>query len=87
MKKKYSITLEDNDVIFRTMTAKEKILEMIPKNKTTTATLVTKVLKLHSRRSLGYLRELEKGGYFSSEMGNININGKISRVVIFKRIK
>ena len=32
MKKKYSIVLEDSDVIFKTMTAKEKILDMVPKN-------------------------------------------------------
>ena len=86
MKKKYSIVLEDSDVIFKTMTAKEKILDMVPKNKSTTAALVTTGLGLHKRRALAYLTQLEKAGYFKSKMETLNINDKICITRVFKRL-
>jgi len=86
MKKKYSIVLEENDVIYKTMTAKERILDMVPKNKSTTATLVTTGLGLHKRRALDYLSQLEKAGHFKSNMETVSVNGKICIARVFKRL-
>ena len=44
MKTKYTITLEDNPDYLIHKTYKQKILEAVPKNKTTTAALVSKSL-------------------------------------------
>ena len=47
MKKKYTITIEDDDEVFVTKTIKELILENIPKGKTTISSKVASLSLIH----------------------------------------
>ena len=62
MKKRYTITLEDDDEVFRTKTVKELILENIPKGKTTISSKVAKNFNIGRRKALENLTNIEKLG-------------------------
>ena len=87
MKAKYVLTLEGNEDFLQVKTAKEQILDSVPKGKTTTAQIIGTGLKIHHRRALKYLAELEDEGGFSSVFGCIKFkSGVRCRVRIFKRL-
>jgi len=88
LRSKFVITLEGNEDYLIVKPAKQLILEMIPKGKTTTATLVAKAVNIHTRRALHYLKELEEAGHLTSELGVIQKNDSGNRVPtrIFKRL-
>lgn len=87
MKKKYTITLEDDDEVFRTKTVKELILENIPKGKTTISSKVAKNFNIGRRKALEYLTEMESKGFLKSERGVVKYkSGAKARARIFKRI-
>lgn len=87
MKAKYTLTLEGNEEFLHVKTKKEEICEVIPTGKTTTARIVGTGLNMDIRRALKYLTELEKEGYFTSELATIqNKNNIRNRARIFKRI-
>ena len=88
MKTKYTITLEDNPDYLIHKTYKQKILEAVPKNKTTPAALVSKSLGFSQRRALAYLSFFEEQGWFESEMKTIkhHKSGAYSRTRVFKRL-
>ena len=84
---RYLITLEGNEDYLIVRPAKELILEMLPKGKTTTATLVGKAVDIHTRRALHYLKELEALGHLESRIGVIQSkSGNRVPTRIFKRL-
>ena len=87
MKKRYTITLEDDDEVFRTKTVKELILENIPKGKTTISSKVASNFNIGRRKALEYLTDMEDKGFLKSERGVIKYkSGAKARARIFKRI-
>ena len=87
MKKRYMITLEDDDEVFRTKTVKELILENMPKGKTTISSKVAKHFNIGRRKALEHLTNLEEVGLLKSEMGVLRYkSGARARARIFKRI-
>jgi len=87
MKTKYTITLEDNPDYLVHKTFKQRILEAIPKGRTTTASLVSDSLGLGKRKALAYLSFFEDQGLFKSEMKTIkHKSGAYSRTRVFKRL-
>jgi len=87
MKKKYTITLEDDKDIYRTKPARELIYESIPKGKTTISSKVATTFKIGRRKALEYLTSLEESGLLESEMGIIRFkSGARAKTRIFKRI-
>ena len=85
--KKKTILLDETDDFFIIKTAKEKILEEVPKNKQTSATLVSQSIGITTRKTLTYLTELEGKGYFSSEFKAVKYkSGAITKSRIFKRL-
>lgn len=85
--KKKTIILDENDDFFVVKSAKDKIIEEIPRNKTTTATLVSQSIGITTRKALAYLTELEEKGYFDSEYKAIKFkSGAIAKCRIFKRL-
>ena len=59
MKKKYSITIDD-DEIFTVVSRKMEILKAIPIGKKTISSRVGKTLGIKQRRALDYLDELDE---------------------------
>lgn len=87
MKTKYNITLEGNEDYLQVKSAKDKIIDMIPKGKTTTATLVAEVIGIHKRRALHYLVELEERVLMDSEIRLIqHKSGAKTKARIFKKL-
>ena len=62
MKKRYSITIDDDDEIFTVISKKMEILKAIPIGKKTISSKVGKSLGIKQRRALDYLDELEDDG-------------------------
>jgi len=87
MKKKYVVTLEDNDTIFVEPNLKEKIYDMMPMNKETIASLVAKSIGCHQRRALTHLDQLEKEGVLVSRLAKVRMGKANVRARVFKRIK
>ena len=87
MKKKYSITIDD-DEIFTVVSRKMEILKAIPIGKKTISSRVGKTLGIKQRRALDYLDELEDDGYLISEREVCEFkSGSRSLTRVFKRIK
>ena len=87
MKKKYTITIEDDDEVFVTKTIKELILENIPKGKTTISSKVASNFNIGRRKALEYLTDMESKGLLKSERGVVKYkSGAKARARIFKRI-
>ena len=88
MKKKYSITIDDDDEIFTVVSRKMQVLKAIPIGKKTISSKVGKALGMKQRRALEYLTELEEDGYLESiyDVCEFKI-GSRSRTRVFKRIK
>ena len=87
MKKKYSITIDD-DEIFTVVSRKMEILKAIPIGKKTISSRVGKTLGIKQRRALDYLDELEDDGYLISEREVCEFkSGSRSLARVFKRIK
>lgn len=85
--KKKTLILDETDDFFIVKSAKEKILEGIPKNKKTNATLVSDSVGITTRKALAYLAELEDKGYFESEFKMVKYkSGAIAKCRIFKRL-
>ena len=87
MKKKYVITLEDDDTIFVELNLKEKIYDMLPMNKETISSLVAKSIGCNVRRALTHLDELEKEGVVTSRIAKVRMGKSHVRARVFKRIK
>ena len=88
MKKRYSITIDDDDEIFTVISKKMEILKAIPIGKKTISSKVGKALGLKQRRALDYLDELEDDGYLISEREVCEFkSGSRSLTRVFKRIK
>ena len=87
MKKKYTITIEDDDEVFVRKTIKELILENIPKWKTTISSKVASNFNIGRRKALEYLTDMEDKGFLKSERGVIKYkSGAKAKARIFKRI-
>ena len=87
MKKKYTITIEDDDEVFVTKTIKELILENIPKGKPTISSKVASNFNIGRRKALEYLTDMEDKGFLKSERGVIKYkSGAKAKARIFKRI-
>ena len=87
MKKKYTITIEDDDEVFVTKTIKELILENIPKGKTTISSKVASNFNIGRRKALEYLTDMEDKGFLKSERVVIKYkSGAKAKARIFKRI-
>ena len=88
LKKKYSITLDDDDEVFVVISKKMEILKTIPIGKKTISSKVGKALGLKQRRALEYLDQLEDEGYLTSirEVCEFK-SGSRSLTRIFKRVK
>ena len=88
MKKKYSITIDDDDEIFTVVSRKMQVLKAIPIGKKTISSKVGKALGMKQRRALEYLTELEEDGYLESIYDVCEFkSGARSRTRVFKRIK
>jgi hypothetical protein len=88
MKKKYSITIDDDDEIFTVVSRKMQVLKAIPIGKKTISSKVGKALGMKQRRALEYLTELEEDGYLESIYDVCEFKtGSRSRTRVFKRIK
>ena len=88
MKKRYSITIDDDDEIFTVISKKMEILKAIPIGKKTISSKVGKSLGIKQRRALDYLDELEDDGYLISEREVCEFkSGSRSLTRVFKRIK
>lgn len=86
-KKRYTITLEDDDEVFVTKPTRELIYESMPKGKTTISSKVATTFKIGRRKALEHLTNLEEVGLLKSEMGVIKYkSGAKARARIFKRI-
>jgi predicted ArsR family transcriptional regulator len=85
--KKKTILLDETDDFFIVKSAKEKILDEVPRNKKTNATLVSNSVGITTRKALAYLTELEEKGYFESEFKMVKYkSGAITKCRIFKRL-
>ena len=88
LKKKYSITLDDDDEVFVVISKKMEILKTIPIGKKTISSKVGKALGLKQRRALEYLDQLEDEGYLTSIREVIQFkSGSRSLSRVFKRVK
>jgi len=88
MKKRYSITIDDDDEIFTVISKKMEILKAIPIGKKTISSKVGKTLGIKQRRALEYLSILEDDGYLISEREVCEFkSGSRSLARVFKRIK
>ena len=88
MKKRYSITIDDDDEIFTVVSKKMEILKAIPIGKKTISSKVGKSLGIKQRRALEYLSILEDDGYLISEREVCEFkSGSRSLTRVFKRIK
>jgi predicted transcriptional regulator len=87
LKKKYVITLEDDDTIFVELNLKEKIYDMLPMNKETISSLVAKSIGCNSRRALEHLTSLESDGLLTSRSAKVRMGKAHVRARVFKRIK
>ncbi len=87
MKKKYVITIDDDDTIFVELNLKDKIYDMMPINKETMASLVAKSIGCNKRRALIHLDELEKEGVVTSRKSKVRMGKAHVNARIFKRIK
>lgn len=87
MKKKYIVCLEDDDTIFVEPNLREKIYDMLPMNKETISSLVSKSLGCNQRRALVHLDELEKEGLVTSRKAKVRIGKSHVQARVFKRIK
>ena len=88
MKKRYSITIDDDDEIFTVVSKKMEILKAIPIGKKTISSKVGKTLGIKQRRALEYLSILEDDGYLISEREVCEFkSGSRSLARVFKRIK
>jgi predicted ArsR family transcriptional regulator len=87
MKKSYTLTLEGNEDFLVVKSAKEKILDAVPKGQSTTAAIISEGLEIHVRRALAYLRDLEEDGFFESTFATIKFKSNAkSRCRVFKRL-
>ncbi len=87
MKKKYVITIDDDDTIFVELNLKDKIYDMMPINKETMASLVAKSIGCNKRRALIHLDELEKEGVVTSRKSKVRMGKAHVNARILKRIK
>ena len=88
MKKRYSITIDDDDEIFTVVSKKMEILKAIPIGKKTISSKVGKTLGIKQRGALEYLSILEDDGYLISEREVCEFkSGSRSLTRVFKRIK
>jgi len=87
LKKRYVITLEDDDAIYAEENLKEKIYNMMPIGKETISSLVAKSVGTNSRRALQHLSDLEEDGYLVSRLGKVRQGKAHTHCRIFKRIK
>ena len=88
MKKKYSITIDDDDEVFEVISRKMEILKTIPIGKKTISSKVGKALGIKQRRALEYLDQLEDEGYLTSIREVIQFkSGSRSLSRVFKRVK
>ena len=82
---KIIVTLEDSDYIL-CKSAKEKIMDILPKGKNTIPSFIADYLGVSRRAALISLDALEKEGKLSSKMGTIKSKNTTSRCRIFKKI-
>lgn len=87
MKKKYVITLEDDDTIYVELNLKEKIYEMLPMNKETISSLVAKSVNCTTRRARTHLAELEQDGVLTSRRAKVRMGKAHVNARVYKRIK
>ena len=88
MKKRYSITIDDDDEIFTVISKKMEILKAIPIGKKTISSKVGKAIGIKQRRALEYLDQLEDEGYITSSREVVQYkSGSRSLTRVFKRIK
>jgi len=88
LKKKYSITIDDDDDIFVVDPVRIQILKTIPIGKKTIASKVAKALDIKRRRGLEFLDRLENEGYLESKYELLKYkSGRRARARVFKRIK
>ena len=88
MKKKYSITIDDDDDIFIVDPVRIQILKSIPIGKKTISSKVGISLDIKRRRALEFLNKLEEEGYLESEFKIVRFkSGSRAKTRIFKRIK
>ena len=88
MKKRYSITIDDDDEIFTVISKKMEILKAIPIGKKTISSRVGKAIGIKQRRALEYLDQLEDEGYITSSREVVQYkSGSRSLTRVFKRIK
>ena len=85
MKKSYTLTLEGNEDFLVVKSAKDQILEAVPKGQSTTATIVSEGVGINVRRALAYLRDLEEEGFCESTFATIKFKSNAkSRCGVFK---
>jgi Mn-dependent DtxR family transcriptional regulator len=88
LKKKYSITIDDDDDIFIVDPVRIQILKSIPIGKKTISSKVAVSLDIKRRRALEFLNKLEEEGYLESEFKILRFkSGSRAKTRIFKRIK
>ena len=88
MKKKYTITIDDDDDIFVVDPVRIQILKFIPIGKKTISSKVAISLDIKRRRALEFLCRFEKEGYLESEFKILRFkSGSRAKTRIFKRIK
>ena len=88
MKKRYTITLDDDDEIFTVSSKRMEILKAIPIGKKTISSKVGKAIGIKPRRALEYLTQLEDDGYLKSTYDVCQFkSGSRSRTRVFKRVK
>jgi len=88
LKKKYSITIDDDDDIFIVDPVRIQILKSIPIGKKTISSKVGISLDIKRRRALEFLNKLEEEGYLESEFKIVRFkSGSRAKTRIFKRIK
>jgi len=88
LKKKYSITIDDDDDIFIVDPVRIQILKTIPIGKKTISSKVATALDIKRRRALEFLNKLENEGYLESEFKIVRFkSGSRAKTRIFKRIK
>ena len=85
MKKKFTLTLDDSEFSL-VMNMKDKILDAVPRGKTTTARIIATGLNTHVRTSMKQLVQLEEAGHFSSEMLPIKYKKSSCVTRVFKRL-
>ena len=88
MKKKYSLTIDDDDEIFTVDPVRIQILNKIAVGKKCISSMVGKALNIKRRRALEFLDRLEDEGYLESKLEIIqHKSGARCKTRVFTRVK